>query len=136
MIRAHKNSFLALIRGAPILAAKTFDALAKNPDGSKVAPLYVVVHSDAGIRSSERLLAAQTRADFTYTVHSVGETAEQAQLGAERVYAQVLGKVPVVAGRKCWPITAETSQPVRLDTDVSPPLFYAVDVFRLSSIPG
>jgi hypothetical protein len=134
VIRAHVNAYLARLRQDPLLASRVGDA--KAPPNVAAGDWYVVVYPDQGARDVERLSALQTRLDMEFIVHSIGPTREQAQYGAERVYAQTLGFKAVVAGRSCWPMTAAVSKPIALDKDVTPPLFYAVDVFRLSSTPA
>ena len=91
---------------------------------------------DNGVREQERFTGGQSTADFGITVHSVGTTPEQAQWVAERVYAQLLGARLTIPGRKARPVRAITSQPLQKDTDVSPPLFYCVDVFGLTTTPA
>jgi hypothetical protein len=133
VIRDHRKAVLELLRADPLLQDSTQDGTAGT---TKLAGPYCVVYSNQGSRETERLLATQTRANFDYTIHSIGHDVESAQLVAERVYARLLGVKPTIAGRSCWPISSEVSQPVRLDSDTSPALFYGVDVFRLSSTPA
>jgi hypothetical protein len=131
VIRAHKAAVLARLRADTKIADAVFDSGADSPS----VP-YCVVYADQGTREQERLLATQSRATFVYTIHSVGSTPDEAQWMAERVYAQLLGFRPEIEGRSCWPIAAEASVPVRRDDDPHPALFFGVDEFRLSSVPG
>lgn len=136
MILEHKQAVLDRLRTDSALANKTFDSEVKSTNGAAVLPPYCVVYTNQGQREVERLNASQTRANFTFTIHSVGTSAEQAQAVAEKVYTQLLGFKPTIAGRNCWPVRAEMSQSVRMDKDVLPPVFYAVDEFTLSSTPA
>lgn len=131
MIRNHKQAVLDRLREDNVLTAVTFDGFVED------APeRYCVVYADSGQRSTERITGLQSRSDFEYTIHSVGATVDQAQRIAERVYAQLMGFRPSVTSRQCWPITAQASQPVRRDEDSPVPVFFGVDVFRLSSTPA
>lgn len=136
MILEHKQAVLARLRADTALANKTYDTEVKSTNGAAVSTPYCVVYSNQGNREIERLNASQTRANFTFTIHSVGSTAEQAQAVAAKVYKQLMGFKPTVADRSCWPMRAEMSQAVRPDKDVLPVVFYAVDEFTLSSTPA
>jgi hypothetical protein len=48
---------------------------------------------------------------------------------------QQLDYTPTVAGRQCGSLRHAASQPVQIDRDVSPPLYYCVDEFDLTSDP-
>lgn len=91
---------------------------------------------DSGYREVERFTGAHDLATFAITVHSVGTTSEQAQLVAERVMAQLLDYTPTISGRSCRRIRHAASRPVALDEGVSPPMYFCVDVFDLSSTPA
>ncbi|MHB9004004.1 MAG: hypothetical protein ACYC6C_08055, partial [Coriobacteriia bacterium] len=124
MIRAHVDVVLARLRGDAVLAGATFDG---RVEGTPEA--YCVVYAGGGVRKSERLTGRSVFADFSFTIHSVGSTAEQARLVEERVLAQLVDWVPTVVGRNCRRMVHAVSRPVGMDNDVSPPLFYGVDVF-------
>lgn len=131
MIRAHVDAVLARLRADSILADSTFDGqVVGTPER------YCVVYSSGGVRNSERLTGRSVFADFSFTIHSVGSTAEQARLVEERVIAQLLDWTPTIAGRNCRRMMHVVSRPVDMDKDVSPPLFYGVDVFDLTTAPA
>lgn len=107
------------------------------PDGSTVP--YAVLWADSGIRTGTKLTTGSDRADLLTTVVSVGSTEEQAGWVAERVFTALLDQTPTITGRGCAPITHETSDPLRRDSDVVQPggsvTYEQVDVFRLTSWP-
>lgn len=131
MIRAHKNAVLARLKLDSVLSTATFDG-----EVSGTPSKYCVVYVNSGRRESERFSGPSQFATFAITIHSVGTTAEQAQLVAERVFAQLLDWTPTVVGRNCRRIRHAVSRPVDMDKSVSPVLYYAVDVFDLTSAPA
>jgi len=131
VIREHVNAILGRLREDAGLADIVFQGVVTDRPKR-----YCSVFVDNGFRDQERLTGGQWTADFSITVHSVGTTPEQAQWVAERVYAQLLGVRLTIPGRRARPVRAQGSQPVRVDADVSPPLFYTVDEFGLTTSPA
>lgn len=131
MIRAHVDAVLARLRADPILSDSTFDG---QVVGSPAR--YCVVYASGGARKAERLTGGSVFADFTFTIHSVGTTPEQARLVEERIIAQLMDWTPIIAGRNCRRTVHAVSRPVAMDKDVSPPLFFAVDGFDLTTAPA
>lgn len=130
-IRAHANAVLARLREDSVLSGVTFQGVVTDrPDR------YVTMFMDSGDWTQQRLTGPQGTATFGMTFHSVGTTAEQAQFVAEHVFDKLLGYTPNVPARACWRIRHVSSQPVQLDQDVNPPLYYCVDVFNLTSDPA
>jgi hypothetical protein len=72
----------------------------------------------------------------SFQVTSVGLDPEGVRSVAERVRGAVLDRRPVVAGRSTWTVTHDDSTPLRLDRDVTPHVFYAVDAYSFSSVPA
>jgi hypothetical protein len=130
-IRAHAKAVVDQLQTDPILNGATFQGLVLNRPSR-----YCTVHMDSGRRIADRFTGPQSQQDYTITIHSAGTSTEQAQLVAERVYAALLGVVLTVPGRKCHRVRSIDSQPVELDRDVTPPLFYSTDVFELVSDPA
>jgi hypothetical protein len=72
-----------------------------------------------------------------YQVTSVGCTASQARWAADKARAALIAAQGVtVAGRSVQLIAWTGGQPVTRDDDVVPPLFYAVDLYEVSSFPA
>lgn len=113
-----------------VLAPVVFEGVVKDRPTR-----YVTFFTNSGFREAERFTGPQVTSTQTFTVHSVGTTADQAQFMAEKVFAAVLDRVLVVPGRVCRRVRHASSQPVQLDTDVTPPLFYCVDEFDVTSTP-
>lgn len=128
-IRAHKNAILARLREDSVLASATFEGVVTDRPQR-----YCTVFTDSGYRTVERLAGPSATALFTYTVHSVGSTPDQAQAVAEHVFAQLLDFTPTVAGRLCGRLRHAASQPVQQDPDI-PDLYFCVDEFDVSSDP-
>jgi hypothetical protein len=131
VIREMKNAVLARLRADSELASVVFEGVVTNRPNR-----YVAVFSDSGWRTAERFTGAQSTSAQSFTVHSVGTTPDQAQFVADRVFTQLLDWTPSVAGRVCRRMRHEASEPVQIDADVTPPLFYAVDVFEVTSSPA
>ncbi len=91
---------------------------------------YAVVRTDAGDLSGT---LGDRHRDLTVTVWvtAVGGTREQAQWAADKVRATLLTTGPTVSGRTVQPLWQVTSQPVTVDADVEPSLFYAVAAYRM-----
>ncbi|WP_223690109.1 DUF3168 domain-containing protein [Leifsonia poae] len=135
MIRAHVNAILARLREDTVLQGFTFEGVVL-PDVQENRPQrYCTIFTNSGYRTVERLSGPSATATFTYTIHSVGTDPQQAQAVAERVFAQLLDYTPTVVGRQCGRLRHAASQPVQVDTDVKPPLYYCVDQFDLTSDP-
>ena len=129
MIRAHVDGVLALLRATANLTV--YDGVVPN---APVLP-YVVVWSDQGRAEATALAHVSDWRTFTVQTTYVGSTQVQVRALAERVETALLDKRPGVTGRTTGPLTKELTQPVRQDTDVDPPLLYALDVWRVSSVP-
>ena len=126
-MRVHDNAFLALIRADPVLAPVVFEGTVKNrPD------LYVSVFARES-RSSNRYTGPHSYLDSEYVVHSVALSPEGAKSARERMLSRTLDVVPQIAGWSCRPVRFVTSQPLQMDRDTSPPLFYMVDVLAFGA---
>lgn len=70
-------------------------------------------------------------------ITSVGATVDQTEWARDKAAVALLDGAITVAGRAhAQPPVLEASQPVRRDDDVTPPVFYAVDLYRLSTTPA
>ena len=129
MIRTHVAAVKAALQAAGLTAHD-----GEVPAGASLP--YVVLYADQGQASSTRFDAASDRRAFRVQTTSVGGTVEQARWAAEKVQAALLDARLTIPGRATWPLRQETSRPIARDDDVTPPLFYAVDVWRLDSLPA
>lgn len=131
MIQEHLDAVLARLRANSGLATIVFD---EAVTGSSTK--FVVVYTDTGRDLDPRMTGPTTRTDFTYTIHSVGESKRQAIWVADRVRAQLLNFKPTVEGRTCTRLQHPVSRPITDDKDSNPPLWYAVDQYDLTSFPA
>ena len=102
------------------------------------APPYVVVHPAMPWKQSDSqtLCGTRSRADNEIQTTCVGSTTEQAQLYAQKVREQVEEKRPTISGQQTGLIRNEYSQPAQRDSDVTPPVFYAVDGWSFTTAPA
>lgn len=128
-MRVHDAAFIAMLKADSVLADSTFEGVVTARPSR-----YVTVYT-RDTRTVSRFQGPQAEVECEYIVHSIGTTTEQAKLVRERVFAQVLDKTPAVTGWNSRRVRHITSQPMGLDKDPSPPMFYAVDVFAFSSEP-
>lgn len=128
---AHNKALLARLRAHPDLASIVFEGKVMGAPAK-----YVVVYPSTPSHTVERFTGRNTQQDYTYTVHSVGATPEQALWVADRVIAQLLDHVLVVPGRSCRRLRHPVGRPVDEDEDVTPHLFFTVDQFDLTSSPA
>lgn len=106
----------------------------ERPDSSPLPAAVLFVPS--GTRTRTTLATISDRRDVPFQVTSVGLDPEGVRSVAQRVQDALLDRRPAIAGRTCWPITQEGSDPIRLDRDVNPHVYYAVDLYNLSSVPA
>lgn len=136
MIRAHTAAILERLRANGVLADATYEGLVlPDADGNR-PQRYVSVFTNSGHRSIERLSGPSSTATFTYVIHSVGSDPWEAQAVAEHVFAQLLDFTPNVPERICGRLRHVSTQPVQMDDDSTPALFYCVDEFDLTTDPA
>jgi hypothetical protein len=103
------------------------------------APPYVVVYfADADpIDSPSTHLTHQARRHVTDAYcHSVGSNGTAARMVADRVRGALLGVIPTIPGRSCFPIRRTDGQPAQRDETTGRLVMDKVDIYRLSSIPA
>lgn len=135
MIRAHFDSVKARLEEDPVLKDSVFGEVIDPTRDSPRPERYVNLFMDNGHRTATRVTGPQAHADFTLTVHSVGQSRVQAQAVAEHVFTQLLGYVPSVPGRRCWRIRHDYSRPLDMDSSTQPTVYFIVDQFTLESDP-
>ncbi|MET7395620.1 hypothetical protein ABZS66_19230 [Dactylosporangium sp. NPDC005572] len=140
-LQLHANAFLGLLRESaglvvlPVAPGTPGSGRGIVPAGRK--PPYVVAYFAAERPSGGRLDGRSTRMVVRGYFHCVGETTTAAQAVADQVAAAVLDVKPVIAGRACWPIRHEASQPPPEPNESTGGLVVdLVDVYRLESMPG
>jgi len=130
-IRDHAAALKARLEADSVLSGSTFEGVVSNRPQR-----YCTFFLTSGIRYSDRLSGPDSSADFTVTVHSVGQDPTQAQAVAERVFAQLLNFTPAVEGRSCTRLEhVPSTMPTQLDDTVDPGLYFNVDEFSFTSDP-
>ena len=112
----------------------TYDA--EGPATPHTEVPYCVVRTDAGRVEPGSLGDRSSELRQLVWVTAVGETREQAQWVADKCRTELFTNGVTVSGRSAHPVTQVSSQMATRDDDVSPPLFYAVDVYRLHTQPA
>lgn len=126
-MRVHDNAFLGLIKADTQLTSAVYEGTVTNPPAR-----YVSVFTRES-REVNRYTGPHSLVTNEYIVHTVATTPEQAKWTRERVLTAVLDVTPVVTGWRCHRINFVTSQPLATDRDVSPPLYYCVDVYSFAA---
>lgn len=138
MIRDHLAAVVALLEASvpatcTVHVGDVGGALEGESDPAPATP-YLVVHTDTMPVTSDRLGQWSNRLDARFYVKAVGATWREAAWGLEHARAALLDVTPTVPGRTCGPLHLGDGQPVDKDRDVTPALFYGVDVYRLMSV--
>jgi hypothetical protein len=134
VIDEHAAAILALLDAdntAPALVVLD----GKVPTGT-VAPYVLVYFAAYDSETSRPLTLASQRAVVRAYCHSVGGNAKAARIVADRVRVALLDVVPTVAGRKCFPIRREDSQPPQRDESTGTTVMDQIDTYRLETVPG
>jgi len=129
--RPHTVGVLAALRTAGLAVG---DAVA--PDTTATQKWAVVYGGGVGLLDGT-MRDERSNASPVIQVTSVGTTAEQSEWVADTVRRTLLAR-PItlaVANRRVLSVSVEASQPTRRDDDVHPPLFYGVDLYRISTTP-
>lgn len=125
----HDDSFGAAIRSASGLANTTFEGTVTD------RPDRYVSYTPRDTRSVSRFTGPQALVSNEYIVHSVGSTPKKAKQARELMLAAVLDQTLVTEGWKNKRVHHITSQPLALDKDIAPPLWYCTDVLGFDSEP-
>lgn len=126
-MRVHDDAFLAAIQTDPGLATTTFEGTVTNRPAR-----YVSVFPRES-RSVGRFTGAHGILDNEYIVHSVGSTPEQAKWAREHMLAKTLDVTLSITGWNNRRVRFVTSQPLAKDDDVTPAIWFMVDVLAFES---
>ena len=135
MIQEHVTEVLDRIRAHPALTEIVVDGLLDQDADNPAQPPLVVVHARTPTRGPTRLASVRAdQAEFRFTVHCIGQDAEQARRLADAVDQQLGdGWRPAVDGWIPEPVRHATSLDPRPDTVLKPAGQYTTDEFRLTS---
>lgn len=135
-VQAHADAMLGLARGpGPGTPLTVLDGAV--PNGT--VPPYVLVYftdddpEDADSRSAED---GPGRYVLHGYFHLVGGNAAATRALADKLRARLLGVVPTVVGRSCFPIRREESNPPERDESTGTVVMDRVDIYRLASEPA
>ncbi len=106
----------------------------KAPTG--VTPPYAVIYPlDAADRNGP-FNDPEADVIWEFQITSVGETREQAHGVADKVRTVLTPSAISVSGLRVLQVLIDLGDAVERDDDVKPPLFYAVDIYRIWTTPG
>jgi hypothetical protein len=126
-MRVHDAAFMSAIKTDEGLATTTFEGTVTDRPAR-----YVSVFPRES-RAVGRFTGPHSTLTNEYIVHSVGQTPEQAKWAREHMLEKVLDVTLVIDGWRNGRVRFVTSQPIAIDKDPSPPLFYTVDVLAFDS---
>ncbi|GLZ62875.1 hypothetical protein [Micromonospora sp. NBRC 107095] len=136
MIQAHADAFLARARTAPgTPALVVLDGFV--PAGTTAPYLLVYLYAESPeLTESRSVQGASERFVLHAICHAVGGSASAARAVSQRGRGVLLDAVLTVAGRRCFPIRSEGSNPVERDESTGAAVFDQVDLYRLESVPS
>lgn len=117
----------ARLKDDPFLADLVFQGIVTDRPDS-----YVTLFLSSPDRDSSRFTGPSSLHDFTLVCHSVGETADQAQLVDEHVQAQLVDWVPTILGFNCRRVRVTATTPIAYDDQITPPLYYLASTWGLT----
>ncbi|GHJ11214.1 hypothetical protein TPA0907_55810 [Micromonospora humidisoli] len=133
MIREHVAAVLPLLQAAP---GNTPLVVLDGAVPSGQMPPYTLVYFADNDPEDRSLEDEQSRYVLWIYCHNVGGNADAARKVATRARAALLGVVPTVPGRSCWPIRREDGDPPERDESTGTLVMDQVDVYRLESVPA
>jgi hypothetical protein len=122
----------ALVQQVTVLATSTFVTLAPPlPSGQPPRPYpYALIHPTGGVDEQTRVTGPYTTEHPEFTLHLVGGSANQVQILTDLLKAIVkpngLGIVPTVTGRRNQRMFWRQPIAIQTNTDVNPPMCFAV----------
>ena len=135
MSQANTVFVQGLVQRVAALATSTYvTKLPKPASGQPAHSLpYALIHPSDGTDEATRATGPATTEHPEYTVHLVGSSAEQCQILADLLKAEVKpngsGVIPEIEGRTCGHLYWRNPIPIQTDTDVTPPIcFYVAEI--------
>lgn len=130
MIAEHAAAVMALLDPDPVWSP--YDGALPNP--TPALPYWVVYFASAWPDLNFRGVTKTFQ--LRIYVHNVAGNGDAARKGSDRARALLLDVRPAVAGRTCYPIRWEESQPPQRDDTTGAVVMDAVDTYLLASVPG
>lgn len=133
--RDHSDAVLTLARSSGPTALTVLDGVVAS---TQTRPYVLAYFSDEDPieADSTGLDMAANRFVLRGYFHCVGDNAAATRALADKLRGNILGVTPTVAGRACFPIRREESQPPQRDESTGTLVMDRVDVYRLESVPG
>lgn len=126
-LRKTAAAISARLQEDTILNGSTYQGIVANRPNR-----YLSFFLSGGRRDQARLTGASSLIDYSMVTHSVGTTAEQAQLIEERAQAKLIDWTPTIDGMNCRRMQHAGSQAIEIDSDPNPPLFYITSSYSLT----
>ena len=135
MIDEHAAAVLSLLTAAITTPRKVFDGKVDDGTDPRATP-YILVYFDSADPEFD-FRAAPWSFELSITVHAVGGNAQAARQMADLARGALIGVIPAVSGRTCYPITrAESGTPPQRDESTGVLVMDQIDVYSLVSVPG
>jgi len=127
MGKKHTDALKAKIQEVSVLAG---DKTAVTMVEHGTVPPYCVIHPAQGTNTQERVTGPRSTKHPRFTLHVVGETAEQVlvvmDLIEQKLFPGGSGITLTVTGERSRPVWFESPLPVQVQTDPQPPVVYGV----------
>jgi hypothetical protein len=130
MIDEHAAAVLALLQAA----GTTYDG--KVPTGTVPATTPYILAYFSGSYPDLAFRGVAHTFQLRVTLHCVGGNATAARRVSDRGMGALLDVVPSVAGRSCYPIRFEDSQPPQRDESTGALVMDPIDNYVLRSVPA
>lgn len=133
------DALIALLREASLPTGdggKADDGGYPADDSTAQFVPYLVVHTGVVITISGPVGDPFADTSSEYQITSIGETAAQARALADKARAVILPARLTVPDRHVQLIEWGPSQPAERDDDLTPPLYYAIDIYTIDSTPA
>jgi hypothetical protein len=136
---AHAQVFLTLLDAdntPPALAV--LDSVVPDLQAPPYVLLYFSWRTPTGVDEPDKVALESTSdvIDVEATCHSVGVTPGSARAIAGRVRAHLLGVVPTITNRVCFPIIHRDGTTTQRDETTGVTVFDQIDIYGFTSLPG
>lgn len=119
------------------LSGKGYDSARRNTDGTLIRDTYWILFGGAPETLNDdrftKPQAADSTAEYVYTVRAVSVTPDGCRAVVGKVIAQLAGATLTVEGRALDPLRLTASDDPRPDDAVKPPIYFADTEWTLVS---
>lgn len=128
-VRAHTQALLDLLAGLGV-------STGFNQAPASTAPPYHVLYPLPSSEHDGTLRNPDEDRALIYQLTTVGRVPEEAEHLADLARALLTGATLTVAGRAIWRIEPDELGRLERDDALQPPLHYAIETYRLWSVPA